>query len=311
MQFNDTTNKRGLIQDCETLLGMTDGDISGDTTLLETFTRMINSWYRRVNSWIWEVTGTWEYDDSNYTDLPIATTTIVNNQQDYEIPSTAQKIDRVEVLDIGGNYQLITPIDKSQIKTSAMSEFQETAGMPRYYDLVGRSLLLYPKPDTTKVTDTKGLKIYFSRDIEEFGLLRTGTAEGTVADHLVDDTLAQFLTTDVDKIAFNITDSTSAKITARTDAGDVTLNADIFADGEIYQIWTDAAPTKEPGFVSNFHKLLSLGASYDYAISHEETAKANFLKGQINEIREELKNFYGTRHRDQKVRIIPPRRNYT
>lgn len=311
MKFSDTTNKRGLIQDCETLLGMTDAEISGNTTLLETFTRMINAWYRRVNSWIWESTGTWEYDDSNYTDLPIATTTIVDDQQDYEIPSTAQKIDRVEVKDIAGNYQLITPIDKSQIKTLAMSEFQETAGMPTYYDLVGRSLFLYPKPDTTKVTATAGLKIYFTRDIEEFGLLRTGTAEGTVANHLVDDTLVQFLTTDVDKIAFNTTDSTSAKITARTDAGDVTLNADIFADGEIYQIWTDAAPTKEPGFVSNFHRLLSLGAAYDYCVSYEMGTKANFLKGQINELVEELKNFYGQRHRDMPTRISSKRRNYT
>ena len=242
MKFSDTTNKTGLIQDCETLLGMADTGISGDATLLKVFTRMINAWYRRVNSWIWEVTGTWEYDDAEWTDLPIATTTILDNQQDYELSSTAQKIDRVEVLDISENYQLITPIDKSQIKTSAMTEFQETAGMPRYYDVIGRSVFLYPKPDTTKVTATKGLKVYFSRDIDEF------------------------------------------------DSGDA---------------------TREPGFTSNFHRILSLGASYDYAIAYEITTKANFLKGQINELTSELKNFYATRHRDFPTRISPRRRNYT
>jgi len=310
MLFSDTTNKRGLIQDCETLLGMEDGGISGDTTLLETFTRMINIWYRRVNSWIWEATGTWEYDDSNYTDLPNATQDLTANTQDYEIPSTAQKIDRVEVLDSAGNYQLLKPLDKSEIKNSSMSEFYETPGMPRYYDLVGHFVSLYPKPAAGSVTTTKGLKIYFTRDIEEFGTLRTGTAEGTVANHLVDDTKAQFLATDVDKIVFNTTDSTSAKITARTDSGDVTLNADIFADGEEYQIWTDAAPTKEPGFVNNFHRLLSLGAAYDYCVSYEIGEKANFLKGQINELVEELKKFYGSRHRDQKTRFKPKKRNY-
>lgn len=241
MDFSQTTTKLGLIQDCETLLGMTDADISGDTTLLKVFTRLINAWYRRVNSWIWEATGTWEYDDSNWTDLPIATTTIVDEQQDYELGSTAQKIDRVEVLDSNGNYQLVTPIDKSQIKSSAMSEYKETPGMPVYYDLVGRSLMLYPKPSTDNVTAAAGLKVYFTRDIDEF------------------------VSTD-----------------------------------------TDSAP----GFVSNFHRLLSLGASYDYCVSYEMGTKANFLKGQINELVKELKRFYGQRHRDFPTRLKPKRRNY-
>jgi len=223
------------------LLGMSDGDISGDATLLKKFTTLINAWYRRVNSWIWEVTGTWEYDDSNWTDLPIATTTIVDEQQDYEIPSTAQKIDRVEVLDSAGNYRLLKPIDKSQIESQAMSEFQESPGMPVYYDLIGRSILLYPKPSTDVVTASKGLKLYFTRDIKEFSSTDT---------------------------------------------------------------------TAEPGFVSNFHRILSLGAAYDFAVSYDMGTKANFLKGQINELVRELKNFYGTRHRDFPARFSPKKRNY-
>ncbi|MHA1483136.1 MAG: phage adaptor protein, partial [Candidatus Heimdallarchaeaceae archaeon] len=231
----------GLIQDCENLLGMTATEISGDAALLKRFTTDINTYYKRANSWIWESTGTWEYDDSNYTDMPIATTTLVADQQDYEIPSTAQKIDRVEVLDSAGNYQRIKPIDKSEITSQSMSEFLKTAGMPVYYDLVGRSILLYPKPATASVTTTKGLKLYFSRNI----------------------------------VAFGTSDTTTA-----------------------------------PGFVNNFHRLLSLGASYDYCISFEIGEKANFLKGQLNEMKDELKNFYGSRHRDMKTRIKPKRRNY-
>ena len=246
MKFSDTSSKTGLIQDCETLLGMEDGAISGNATLLKVFTRMINVWYRRVNSWIWNVTGTWEYDDSNWTDLPIATTDLIttpgSEQQKYVIPSTAQKVDRVEVKDSDGDYQLLTPIDKSQIKTSAMSEFQETAGMPIRYDLLGRVLVLYPKPKDDSVTKSAGLKLYFSRDIDEF-------------------------------------------------------------------VSTDT--TKEPGFVRSFHRILSLGAAYDYAIGYEMNTKANFLKGQINELVEELQDFYSGRHRDMPARISPKRRNYT
>ena len=242
MDFNITASASaaGLIQDCEDLLGMEVTAISSDSTLLKRFTKDINDYYRRVNSHIWEVTGTWEYDDSNWTDLPIATTTIVDSQQDYEIDSTAQKIDRVEVLNSNGDYQLLTPIDKSQIEGS-VSEFFETAGMPLYYDLVGRSILLYPKPSTSDVTAAAGLKVYFTRDIDEF------------------------VSTDTDR---------------------------------------------EPGFVNNFHTILSLGASYKYAISYEMNTKANFLKGQINEMVKELKSFYGQRHRDMPTRINPKRRDY-
>jgi len=241
MTFNDTTDKLGLIQDCETVLGMADADISGDATTLKVFTRLINAWYRRVNSWVWESTGTWEYDDSKHTDLPIATSNLVAAQQDYEIPSTAQKIDRVEILDSNGNYAVLKQIDKSQIGDMSMSEYMETNGMPGEYDLVGRSLLLYPAPAAANVTTTKGLKIYFTRDIDEF------------------------------------------------------VHGDT---------------TDEPGFVNNFHRILSLGASYDYAASYNMPQKLTYLKGQINELVEELKSFYGTRNRDMKTRISPKRRNY-
>jgi len=243
MKFNDTTNKTGLIQHCEMILGMADTDISGDATLLKQFTGLINAHYRRVNSLIWSVTGTWEYDDSNLTDLPISTTTIVDDQQDYEMPSTAQKIDRVEVMNSDGDYQLIKPLDKSQITTDAMSEFNETAGMPVYYDLLGRSIFLYPKPSTSDVTAAAGLKLYFTRDVD------------------------QFVSTDT---------------------------------------------TTEPGFVNNFHPILSFGASLDYCISRlpDEVNKINNIRAEINALKDELKGFYGNRHRDLKTRIRVPIQNY-
>ena len=237
----------------------------------------------------------------------MATTTIVDNQQDYEIPSNAQKIDRVEILDINGNYQLLKAFDKSEIKGSSMSEYEETAGLSTHYDLIGRTVMLYPKPSTTNVTAALGLKIYFTRDIKEFAY-KEGTADGTVANHLQDDTSAQFSADDVGRTVDNTTDSTTATITAFTDTGDITIDSDIFVDTEEYKIHSDS---QEPGFVNSFHRLLSLGASYDYCIAYEIATKANFLKGQINEISEELKRFYGSRHRDMKTTFKPKRRNYT
>lgn len=147
------------------LLGIDEDDTS--TLPLATFIRSANTWYQKVDDWIWQATGTWEFDDSNYSTLPIVTTTLVDGQQDYEIPSTARKIDKVTVLDSEGDEVLLRPIDKSQLSV-APEEHKETAGLPKEYDMVGRSVLLYPKPDADDVTLASGLKLYVTRNIDEF-----------------------------------------------------------------------------------------------------------------------------------------------
>jgi len=233
MKFSDTSSQSGLIQDCETLLGFTDGYISGNSNRLNRFTNLINAWYRKADTWLWEAVGTWEFDDSNRTDLPIATTDLVADQRDYELPSTARKIDRIEVKDSDGDWSPVYPMDKSEIPTTAMEEFEETNGLPEYYDMVGRSILLYPKPSADDVTLTDGLKLYCSRDIVAF---------------------------------------------------------------------SSSATTREPGFDNHFHRICSLGAAYDYAAS-KGLRKTPILKKELEELKQELQTFYGTRHRDFKTRL--------
>lgn len=238
MKFSDTATNSGLIQDCEGLLGAERGWIFRDSARLQEFTRRINERAKKVNSLIWKATGIWEYDDSNQTDLPIATTTLVNNQQDYELPSYLQKIMRVEILDINGNYQLLKEIDQSDIKDSSMSELYETAGIPIFFDLIGNSIFLYPKPDTTQVTAALGLKVYFSREIVEFN---------------------------------------------------------------------STATTQEPGFIDNFHRMLSIGASLDYCIGYasDDVNRINNLRAEWNSYEKELTESYGFRNEARKLRISP------
>jgi hypothetical protein len=183
MEFNDETNYQGISQDARQLVGLA----VNDTTSLPTSTilRSVNAMYKKVNQKIWENTGLWEYDDSNYTDFPTATTDLVDLQQDYQLPSTAQKIDRVEVMDNSGIYRKLYPIDKSMVQGQAMSEFQDpegVGGMPIYYDMVGNSIMLYPKPATAYITTTKGLKLYFTREIHEFTITDTNSEAGFLDD---------------------------------------------------------------------------------------------------------------------------------
>jgi hypothetical protein len=126
---------------------------------------------------IWESQGGWQYDDSNATTLPLAKTTIVHNQQDYALPPTSQRLEGVIVKDSGGNWVKLQPIDIHEIDV-AMPEYLETSGMPIYYNLVGRSVELYPKPSSAYVTLASGLGVYVSRDVTEFAVSATTETPG-------------------------------------------------------------------------------------------------------------------------------------
>lgn len=154
---------------------LTDTDSTSYTTA--DITRRINAGLEDIVSTILNSDGTWSFDDTNYTDLPVGTTTLVNNQQDYTFDISHLEIERVEVKDIDGIWSLLTPIDKSNIDV-AMPEFEKTAGVPTYYDKQGSSLFLYPAPDTTKVTATAGLKVYFKRTADLFLVTDTTKVPG-------------------------------------------------------------------------------------------------------------------------------------
>ena len=120
------------------------------------FTRNANVWYRKASKWINQAVGTWPWDDSNWATVMETTSNLTAGTREYVKPTGTRKIDRLEVLDNNGNYKLLRPLDKSQIKV-AMSEFYKTDGLPKYYDLEGEYALLYPSPAADNVTTSAGL----------------------------------------------------------------------------------------------------------------------------------------------------------
>jgi len=168
--FNDTSaSKNGLIQECESQVfgDNSYGRISGDPALLATFTRYINEALNRIVSLILTADGRWQFDDTNNTDFPIATTNLVttpgSEQQDYTFDVSMLRILRMEVLDNTGAWRKMTPIDENDIYDQSLTDFLKTPGLPVYYDKQGSSILLYPKPLATSVTSTAGLKVWFQR----------------------------------------------------------------------------------------------------------------------------------------------------
>jgi hypothetical protein len=123
--------------------------------------------YQDVARLIWQSAGGWQFDDSNATTLPVARTTLVHNQQDYTLPSTCQRVEEVVVKDSGGTWNKLKPFDIHDT-TIAPEEYMGDSGMPIYYDLIGRSIMLYPTPSSAYCTMASGMGVYVNRDVTEF-----------------------------------------------------------------------------------------------------------------------------------------------
>jgi len=140
--------------------------------------RNMNIAYADVARIIWESDGGWRFDDTNATTLPKAYTTLVHNQQDYTLPTTAQRITRVEVKDVNGNWLKLNPLDPQEVHTGLPEFLGGENGTPLYYELTGRSLLLYPTPSSASVTLTSGLMLFVDRDVTELAVTATTTEPG-------------------------------------------------------------------------------------------------------------------------------------
>lgn len=232
MQFSAITSKDGILQEIATwCFGSSSNDDTTAYPLLDK-TRNANRWYDRVVSLIMQADGNWEWDDINQTDLPVATTALVANQQDYGLDAAVQyKLLRVEILNSDGDAKQLNAISQTDKRGTALTEYQETAGTPNEYDLVGNSIFLYPKPSYAKAL---GLKLHFQRGASYF---------------------------------------------ASTDT------------------------TKEPGFNRMFHRILSFGPAYDYALANGLQSKINLYRDEIAQLEAGLIKFYSGRNRDAKIQL--------
>lgn len=140
--------------------------------------RNMNIAYRDVARIIWESDGGWRYDDTNATTLPKGTTTLVHGQQDYSLPTTTHRVNRIEVLDDAGNYIKLKPLDPAEVTTGLPEFLGGNYGLPLYYEIIGRSILLYPIPHSANVTETAGLIIYTDRNVTDIAVSATTSEPG-------------------------------------------------------------------------------------------------------------------------------------
>lgn len=165
-------NIQTIKQDIDFLCGSTSASYPDAAKI-----RNVNISYGDISRTIWDSTSGWQYDDSNATTLPVGYAPLSHGIQDYTLPATTQRIYRVEIKDSSGNFQKLQQLNYGDVDVS-MPEFYEARGMPIYYDLVGRSLLLYPSPASGSVTLLSGLAVYFDREVTEFNTTATTTVPG-------------------------------------------------------------------------------------------------------------------------------------
>jgi hypothetical protein len=165
MTFNNTTNKDGILQDCEFWLFSSNyGQITNDTNLLKTFTALSNRALDSVVTTVFESDDRWEFDDTTYTDYPIATTDLFNSQRDYVLSVSHLKVTRVEAKDDQGDWYKLKPIDLVDIQ-QARDEFMKEDGQPMYYDKIANSVFIYP---ASNYDSTGGLRVYYQREPNYF-----------------------------------------------------------------------------------------------------------------------------------------------
>lgn len=170
IQFSNTTTKGGILQLIERNCGFNDGDITGNATLLAQFTSDVNVALDQVLSIIFDVGGTWKFDDSNHTDHPIITTSLVANQRDYSFTTDESgnlilDIFKVFVADSSGNYTELCPVNVPFNSPSNYTDGLNTTGIPNSYDKRGNSIFVDPIPNYTKAD---GIKIYINRESTYF-----------------------------------------------------------------------------------------------------------------------------------------------
>lgn len=173
--FSDTSTYKGLIQIYEKEIGAKLGDISGNSTKLKEVTADINLAY---DEFVWmaiRYSGLWQFDDSNQTDYPIITTSLVASQRDYAFTTDGSSnlildVYRVLVKDTSGVYQEIKQKDQNQNdsntnNTISFVDGNNTTGTPTAYDILGNSIFLDPIPS---YNSSAGLKVFVNREPSYF-----------------------------------------------------------------------------------------------------------------------------------------------
>lgn len=170
LQFSDTTNYRGIVQEYEREIGANLGDVSGNTERRKQLTASVNLAFDDYLTLAIQTSGKWKFDDSNHTDFPEIVTDLVANQREYTFTTDENGNQILDVYKVyvlsDGKYKEIDPIDPdSEDVATTNYDGQNLTGTPSEYDKKANAILLNLVPPAN-VTD--GLKVSINREASYF-----------------------------------------------------------------------------------------------------------------------------------------------
>lgn len=133
--------------------------------------------YQDVAQLIWQSDNGWHYDDSNNTDGPVAYKTLGNLSGSYTVPTSAIRIESVEIKDNNGTWNKLKPRSLHEF-TISPETYITGGGLPIEYMLEGNEIRLFPSPITQNVTMSSGMAVRLSRAVTEFPVSATTSIPG-------------------------------------------------------------------------------------------------------------------------------------
>lgn len=166
MVFSNTTTLDGLIQECERICLVGTAGISGSTNQLKNFTARLNQGLDRFFTVALTHDSQWQFDDTNYTDLPIGVANLVSGQQDYSFASDVLTVEKVMVKNSAGVWVEVSRTDYNDSDSGDLWKLTSgNSGSPVRYDKFANSIFLDPIPN---YNSTGGLKVVFKRNASKF-----------------------------------------------------------------------------------------------------------------------------------------------
>lgn len=159
IQFSDSTNGTGIVEQTRFMLRV-------DSTQWPT-NRIVNScnnWLDRIAAYAIANDRRFQWDDTNHTKIPEATTTLTSGQADYSFLTDEQGNQILTLLGVsrldGTKYVPLDPVNRGDTSID-WSRFGIDSGTPTQYDKIADNIIrLNVKPSSTV---SAGLKFFFQR----------------------------------------------------------------------------------------------------------------------------------------------------
>lgn len=260
-------------------------------------TTMLKSWLNRSNIWACA------FKKWPFTEKKDDTETTVASQDNYDYP-TDFKSDSIRILRVDGKRY-------TKIRYEDYLKYREDDpdGDDKVFSDYKREYFINPNCFSGGET----IEVYGQATPDSLELSETGVATATTALRLIDATKNQFAAGDVGKTVWNKTDDTFAIVTGYNNGSSLTIDTDIMAKAEDYELYSETnktpfADAEEEGNEAIIKKALSIalkkGKKFNEA-KLEETEAREILNEIYTRIQGEQSNYH-TKKRSlfKKINII-------